>query len=1151
MNIIKIYLKESGSTAEVSIDFRLFAGSYRNKHIELYVPKSLLLNNPVVSAVKTGAILTNEKGATITTKSYYAGYVKDETIGGVEYAVYEQYCPKAFTLYAGTQKIVANVVNIDTNNYVVDSTVDEDTRGTYYTREETESGVVYSAIVLDGENFDPTETYYKQVPKYVDITTSQVATIVINESAFLDEEEVIDPSELEVLEGRVSNAESDIVNLQGRTESLEDRVEVAEGNIDDLTERASDLEDAVENITEVQLPTINATLGNHETRITNNSSEIATIKQQIITGKDYIGQMRGSVLPTDDELSEFVEEHTEPSRQAKNGDTIYFVLEITGQPDKRYEYIYTIEGWKGSEIPNAELGSNTEYGLVKGNFDKNQNVEVSIIDGEIKNVYAKDKNGTRRDIQSYLSMNEQNISTNATEVASLKTRATNLENRATSLESRATAVENDIDDIIDGGITVKKAEQDSNGNNIVNTYLTQNAGATKSFVKDYALPKSFNDSYFLANKDDEIKFISSVPTLAEQVEETITASSVGEHTLLQANWYNGTESVAVPYEFEISKKNSCNVDFAVSADRNCSVYFMVYGYLVKGEEETDRHLLFTTRSNVVNLTADNIETVNTTNIFTELAETMKVVEGNRFEFEIGVYTEFSTATEFTLYSNNVFSTDFLLNTTSQTVVVAQGELGEQPVYQSIGLVTESGLEFEIVEELKEDTEALFKLSYQGEELEDTTEVIIKNGEETIRLVTPFNMASGNATIGDLAQLPKDNGVLIFKGFVEKVGSDTILRADMLNLVGGEWGSITGNIENQTDLAGRIFNVINASDIASTNILTEAQYDLITNGKPTLIKGNFLTKHNMLLLTSHNDGSGNIFGFYISQSQTTGSRTDFGQYKIVTSSKVISSVGNPQQIDYTGKINLQLQNINNKAFPTYPTDTTKQYKLVQNISGSLVWVEDTKWGNIGGDIADQTDLADELQDIREIAEGRASAYIIDDLDDITGTRGSDDNYTNVTAINSIPEFVLANAKLGDSILIKDETVGWDYWVSQINKTGDEITSVNLNKTKAIDLSNYVDKTSAETIGGQKTFSDGIKTNSIYPITDNGLTAYSKSNVAVFKLQDSRLDPAINNARDLGGTSLKWRNIYVAGNLSDGTNSITIAQIPTEVEERIIR
>lgn len=92
--------------------------------------------------------------------------------------------------------------------------------------------------------------------------------------------------------------------------------------------------------------------------------------------------------------------------------------------------------------------------------------------------------------------------------------------------------------------------------------------------------------------------------------------------------------------------------------------------------------------------------------------------------------------------------------------------------------------------------------------------------------------------------------------------------------------------------------------------------------------------------------------------------------------------------------------------------------------------------------------DECLNIREVAEGKTKPYVIDTQSDITGTKGQDDNYTNVTKITGV---TLSELKVGDNIFIKQLEVP-DYWVSQITP------SVSLNKleTSKVDLSGKLDK-----------------------------------------------------------------------------------------------
>ncbi|MDE6597601.1 MAG: hypothetical protein K2K60_03070 [Clostridia bacterium] len=163
MDEIKIYLKTSGSIAMLDKDFSLYQGSYRNVQLTLYVPKILLYQNvdgTYQNAVKTGAILTTPNGAKVTTFSYPADYVKTTTVNGVEYAVYSQIMPKEFTLYAGTQTIVCNVVSIDSTN--------------------------------------------ASSPKIVSITTTQEAQLLVLESAYLDSDKPLEPSESEIIEALIN-----------------------------------------------------------------------------------------------------------------------------------------------------------------------------------------------------------------------------------------------------------------------------------------------------------------------------------------------------------------------------------------------------------------------------------------------------------------------------------------------------------------------------------------------------------------------------------------------------------------------------------------------------------------------------------------------------------------------------------------------------------------------------------------------------------------------------------------------------------------------------------------------------------------------------------------------------------------------------------
>lgn len=149
---------------------------------------------------------------------------------------------------------------------------------------------------------------------------------------------------------------------------------------------------------------------------------------------------------------------------------------------------------------------------------------------------------------------------------------------------------------------------------------------------------------------------------------------------------------------------------------------------------------------------------------------------------------------------------------------------------------------------------------------------------------------------------------------------------------------TGYINKIIDLNGsyssdNVFNVINASDIVS-NTLTQAQYDLITNGKPTLIKGTLLSSYKDIFITSMYQSGNSIYGSALTQNSST---SYFAQIVIDANAKTIS-VKTRVGITNAGYLQLSfVNNINNKAIPAYPTtNTEKQVLTIGASGGSLAW-----------------------------------------------------------------------------------------------------------------------------------------------------------------------------------------------------------------------
>lgn len=119
MNVIKIYLSEGGSTADIKQNFPLYQGAYQNKLLNVFVPAAIIAQQtdaPITTAVKVGMLYTKRTGKIAQSDSYFLRYVKKLTYNGAEYALYERLLPQAFTVYAGQGEnaptLVINVVNM-------------------------------------------------------------------------------------------------------------------------------------------------------------------------------------------------------------------------------------------------------------------------------------------------------------------------------------------------------------------------------------------------------------------------------------------------------------------------------------------------------------------------------------------------------------------------------------------------------------------------------------------------------------------------------------------------------------------------------------------------------------------------------------------------------------------------------------------------------------------------------------------------------------------------------------------------------------------------------------------------------------------------------------------------------------------------------
>ena len=214
--------------------------------------------------------------------------------------------------------------------------------------------------------------------------------------------------------------------------------------------------------------------------------------------------------------------------------------------------------------------------------------------------------------------------------------------------------------------------------------------------------------------------------------------------------------------------------------------------------------------------------------------------------------------------------------------------------------------------------------------------------------------------------------------------------------------------------------------------------------------------------------------------------------------------------------------------------------------------------------------DALQDLRESLEGKSSSYVVSDRTNPVFD-STDNTITLTAAVTDISGATvnLSDLKIG-AIFYVTETDVPDRWVGLINKTGATVTSVVLYKFET-DLSGYVKLADAQTITGSKTFTadtyhqaDIILNNGEYlqGKDSNNTNTYNligiKSSSSEISLGSVTAGDIVSydtfkpntTGLDLGTSANKWTNLYLSGNLSDGTNTTTVESIVTKAGAQTI-
>lgn len=385
--------------------------------------------------------------------------------------------------------------------------------------------------------------------------------------------------------------------------------------LDQVNARLTSVE---EDVTELQtdVSDLQGRMTTAEGNIESNTSRIQTLENTISTGEDYIGTYTNSLVPFNpsgeviisSELTAYVKSVRGNDYDLENGDTVIYIQTIAGATDRNYKMIYGLTGWTGYEIPPIEVANNGSLGLVKGTYGVDDGTTlVSINNGKIERVYVK-TNG------SYITLED---------------------------------IASNVDVATKYSKVALRSISDSLGNNIVDTYLTKTLGATKQFVRDYALPREFNDVYYYTSGG----LTRTAPSGNVQFSQTI--QHLGDTEVFDL-------SLMTNATFELSKNNGYTSTIWFNLDKSTTIQFRLTTY-AKKSEDSDWTLLYADLSQPINVTANELSKIDFSHSFTQLNSNVLVMsEGDLLRQRLEIVTESNESMVLNILGGDVVQSTFNL-----------------------------------------------------------------------------------------------------------------------------------------------------------------------------------------------------------------------------------------------------------------------------------------------------------------------------------------------------------------------------------------------------------------------------------------------------------------------------------------------------------
>ena len=464
-------------------------------------------------------------------------------------------------------------------------------------------------LTISVVNIEVTEDAGTTTNTVLSITNSQTCALEVNASTSVQSETVEDASEIDTLEALYSDVVETLAEKQNADTTNDTEVINADGEDHTVAGNINDL------LTDVATNTDNIETLQETT--SQNSADIENLYNIISYGVNVVGSITLNDLdPTDlEDLAEIVssiEDYITNTlgKTLSAGMSVFIYMDNTDVDDSVYYFLYDGTDWTYFEMNFLQDAKNGTKGIVAGDYYASglataDNFMTSIVNGKVVNIYRVDSNGNYTDLK--------------------------------------TALDQVIAKLINGTSAVNMAIKDSSGNNIVDTYMTKTAGATKTYVQNYASPKALYDLNYCDFADGEFSDTNVSDT---SYDKTVESSAIGYTAL-------ATLTKELPADILLGNQNGTTNYIWITSTLTEAVKIRITTAYYDEANSTWVNLS-TTETDTISLTAGTFKRIMLESVFDTLSSVITLNSGTTIRQIISVYREVSTIANFTLSCNTTY-----------------------------------------------------------------------------------------------------------------------------------------------------------------------------------------------------------------------------------------------------------------------------------------------------------------------------------------------------------------------------------------------------------------------------------------------------------------------------------------------------------------